>query len=132
MGNNLLLCLMKEKVLQNIKTIRESKNLTENFIAEKLRIKQSTYCKKETGGIEFTLSELICLSDVLQVSLVRLIDLDIAKIINQQNHDSSTGIIENQFANSDNAYILCIEQHKEENNFLKNQIKILIDKIGKS
>ncbi len=115
---------MKEKIIQNIKTIRESKNLTEGYVATNMGIGQSAYCKKEKGDSEFTLTELIKLSDILQVSLVRFIDLDIAKIINQQNHDSSTGIgfIENQIINTE-GYKLCIEQYKEENIFLKEQLK---------
>lgn len=80
--------------------------------------------KRENGDIEFTLTELLRLSDLMEVSVFRFIDLDIAKIINQQNHDNSTGIIEHQIINGE-GYKLCIEQYKEENSFLKEQVRQL-------
>lgn len=113
---------MKEKIIHNIKTIRESKNLSEQYIGTSMGIGQSSYCKKEKGDREFTLTELIKLSEIMEVSLVRLIELDIAKIINQQNHDNSTGIIEHQTINNE-GYKLCIEQYKTENAFLREQLK---------
>jgi hypothetical protein len=57
-------------------------------------------------------------------------DLDIAKIINQQNHDNATGTVENLYNTNEAGYKLCIEQYKDENNFLKEQVKQLTEKLN--
>jgi transcriptional regulator with XRE-family HTH domain len=123
---------MKEKILQNIKTIRESKNFTESFVAKGLNIHQSTYSKKENGETEFTLTEFLKIGEVMEVPVVKFIELDFGKIIHQQNNDSSTGnVIDHQHLADYTGYKLCIEQNKEEIDFLKNQNKTLIDLLAK-
>jgi transcriptional regulator with XRE-family HTH domain len=116
---------VKEKVISNIKTIRESKNYTTEYLATQLGISQSTYSRKENGDIEFSLPELVKVSEALEVPLVKIIELDLARIINQTNNDHSTGIIEHQTVMNE-GYKLAAEQFKEENIFLKQQVKDLM------
>ncbi len=119
--------MIKEKIISNIKTIRESKNYTSEYLATKLGISQSTYSRKESGDTDFTLPELVKVSEALEVPLVKIIDLDLARIINQTNNDTATGnhIIENQTVMNE-GYQLAAEQFKEENIFLKQQVKDLM------
>jgi transcriptional regulator with XRE-family HTH domain len=120
---------VKEKVIGNIKTIRETKNYSEEYMADKMGISQSTYNRKENGEGDFTLTELIKAADVLEVSVSKIIDMDLAKIITQQYfHDHATGnqnIIEHQTVMNE-GYQLAAEQFKEENTFLKQQVKDLM------
>jgi transcriptional regulator with XRE-family HTH domain len=120
--------MLKEKIIHNIKTIRESKNITAEHLAGQLGVSQSTYSRKENGDIEFSLPELVKVSEALEVPLVKIIDLDLAKVINQNNHDTASGnqnIIENQTVMNE-GYQLAAEQFKEENIFLKQQVKDLM------
>jgi transcriptional regulator with XRE-family HTH domain len=121
---------MKEKVIANIKTIRESKNLKAEYLAGQLGISQPAYSKKETGENDFTLPELIKLSDVLEVPLVKIIDLDLARIINNTEfYDHSTGVIEHQTVNNE-GYLVAIEKQEKEIVYLREQLARLMEKLG--
>jgi transcriptional regulator with XRE-family HTH domain len=121
---------MKEKVIANIKTIRESKNLKAEYLAGQLGISQPAYSKKETGENDFTLPELIKLSDVLEVPLVKIIDLDLARVINNTEfYDYSTGVIEHQ-TTSNEGYLLAIEKQEKEILYLREQLAKLMEKLG--
>jgi transcriptional regulator with XRE-family HTH domain len=122
---------MKDKVISNIKTIRESKNFTAEYLATQLGISQSTYSRKENGEADFTLPELVKVSEALEVPLVKIIDLDLARIINQTNsefHDQSAGIIENM--HSAEGYKVAIETQEKEIAYLRAQVDKLMDKLG--
>lgn len=114
----------KEKIVNNIKTIRESKNLTEEHIAQQMGISQSAYNRKENGESDFTLSELIKLGDVLEVSVSKFIDLDLAKVIQQYNYDSTNGntnYIEHQTVVSDEGYKVALDKQQQQIDYLKQQ-----------
>jgi transcriptional regulator with XRE-family HTH domain len=122
---------MKDKVISNIKTIRESKNFTAEYLATQLGISQSTYSRKENGETDFTLPELVKVSEALEVPLVKIIDLDLARIISQTNsefHDQSAGIIENMY--SAEGYKVAIETQEKEIAYLRAQVDKLMDKLG--
>lgn len=52
-----------------IKQLRENKGITQEDIAKKLNIKQSTYSNKEAGKRSFTVEELLKLELILGVSI---------------------------------------------------------------
>jgi transcriptional regulator with XRE-family HTH domain len=119
--------MIKEKIINNIKTIRESKNLTADYIAQQMGISQSTYSRKETGESDFSLTELIKLGDVLEVSVSRFIDLDLARIINNNQTNGNNGFVENYNNNSnDEGYKAALEQYKAENEYLRRQNDALL------
>lgn len=125
---------MKDKVISNIKTIRESKNFTAEYLATQLGISQPAYSKKENGETEFTLPELVKVSEALEVPLVKIIDLDLARIINNtQNNENTTnsnGFVENQTNNSAEGYKVAIETQEKEIAYLRAQLEKLMDKLG--
>jgi transcriptional regulator with XRE-family HTH domain len=123
---------MKDKVISNIKTIRESKNFTAEYLATQLGISQSTYSRKENGEADFTLPELVKVSEALEVPLVKIIDLDLARVLHQNNYDTATGnqnIIEHQTISAE-GYIVAIDTLKEEIAYLRAQVDKLMDKLG--
>ena len=61
-----------------IKNLREQKNLTQSYMAERLDISQNTYSKIETGGIKLTVDRLKQISEILQES--------VESILSQDNH----------------------------------------------
>lgn len=122
--------MIKEKIINNIKTIRESKNLTADYIAQQMGISQSTYSRKETGESDFSLTELIKLGDVLEVSVSKFIDMDLQKVINQYNNETANGnFIEHQTVNNEEGYKAALEQYKAEVEYLKEQNKDLLAAI---
>jgi transcriptional regulator with XRE-family HTH domain len=122
---------VKEKVITNIKTIRETKNYSEEYMADKMGISQSTYNRKENGEGDFTLTELIKMADVLEVSVSKIIDMDLARVINQyHNQDHAAGyIIENQTITSDEGYKAAITAYEKEVEYLKQQNSDLLAAI---
>jgi transcriptional regulator with XRE-family HTH domain len=122
--------MLKEKIIHNIKTIRESKNLTAEYIAQQMGISQSTYSRKESGESDFSLPELIRIGDVLEVPLVKIIDLDLARIINQSEfHDNSIGVIEHQTVTPDEGLKMVISELQKQVEYLKEQNKDLLAAI---
>jgi transcriptional regulator with XRE-family HTH domain len=121
---------VKEKVITNIKTIRETKNYSEEYMADKMGISQSTYNRKENGEGDFTLTELIKMADVLEVSVSKIIDMDLAKVINQYHiQDQSSGYVENQTVMSDAGYKAALAQYEKELEYLKQQNSDLLAAI---
>ncbi len=124
--------MIKEKILSNIKTIREAKDLSGEYLAAQMGITQATYSRKEKGEIDFSLNDLLKVSEVLEVPMARLMDKDLAKVITQTNsefHDNAAGFIENQTVSAE-GYKVAIETQKEEIAHLRAQVDKLIEKLG--
>jgi len=82
------------KIGQNIRKVRELKNLTQEYLADKLGLSQNAYSKLERDETEMTLNRLMQLSEVLETNFLDLIGFDADKLFfNQTSHDSSNGII---------------------------------------
>lgn len=120
---------VKEKVIGNIRAIRETKNYSEEYMAEKMGIGQSTYNRKENGEGDFTLTELIKLADVLEVSVSKIIDMDLAKVINQYHNQDQSGYIEHQTVVSDEGYKTAIAAYEKQVEYLKQQNSELLAAI---
>ncbi len=58
---------------RNIKTIRERKNLTQEFVANELGMSQNNYSNIENGTVKLTIERLIEISKILGVSAEELI-----------------------------------------------------------
>ena len=60
--------------LQNIRAIRESKHLSQEYIAMSLQISQSSYAKLESGQSKLTVDRLILLADIFKIPSATLLD----------------------------------------------------------
>ncbi|WP_026712964.1 helix-turn-helix domain-containing protein [Flavobacterium daejeonense] len=60
------------KINETIKAIRRIKYLSQSYIANELNLDQSQYCRREKGEIQFTPSEIVKLSKLLEVSIAEL------------------------------------------------------------
>jgi transcriptional regulator with XRE-family HTH domain len=69
---------MKSIIHQNIKKIRELKNLTREHVADELHMSTSGYGKIERGEVDLTISKLTKIAEVLNVSVDFIIKFDIA------------------------------------------------------
>lgn len=66
----------------NIKNIRELKNLTQEFVAERLDISQSAYSRLENGEIKISKEKLLQIAEVLEVKPEDIKEFDSQKYFN--------------------------------------------------
>lgn len=66
----------ESKVYLNIRKIRELKNLTREYVADEVEMSMSGYGKIERGEVDLTVSKLIKISKVLDVSIEFIIKFD--------------------------------------------------------
>jgi transcriptional regulator with XRE-family HTH domain len=63
-----------QEIIGNIRKIREFRNYTQDYLAAKLNISQNAYSKIELGYSSITLTRLIHIAQILEISLVELIN----------------------------------------------------------
>lgn len=68
-----------------IKNIRELKNFTQEYMAEKLDISQAAYSKMEKGNTKISKDKLYKISEILEVSPEDIADFDNKKVLNSYN-----------------------------------------------
>lgn len=68
---------MNPEVYKNIKKIRELKNLTREYVADELEMSTSGYGKIERGEVDLTVSKLIKIAKVLNVSIEFIFKFDV-------------------------------------------------------
>ena len=73
---------MNRKVYENIRKIRELKNLTREYVAAELNMSPSGYGKIERGDVDLTVSKLIEISKVLDVSTEFIFKFDVSLFFN--------------------------------------------------
>lgn len=100
-----------------IKRIREFKNYTQEYMAEKLGVGQSTYARFEKDDSDLTISRLKKISEVLDVKLEDLINANEQIVFNNYGEFKGT-----QSGNYHEYPLELIELYKD-------KIKLLEDKI---
>lgn len=79
---------MNKNISENIRTIREMKNLTRKFVASEMDMSISGYGKIERGEIDLTISKLSKIASVFGVTLNDLLFLDISFFFNKSYNKS--------------------------------------------
>lgn len=69
-------------VEEKIRNIRELKNLTQEYMAEKLGITQAGYSKLENGSTVLTYAKLIQIAQILEINIEDIIAFDSQKYLN--------------------------------------------------
>lgn len=69
-----------------IKKVRELKNFTQEYMAEKLNITQAGYSKIERDETDISFTKLNLISDILEVKLEDLISFDEKYVFNIMNN----------------------------------------------
>ncbi|MCG9793498.1 helix-turn-helix domain-containing protein [Flavobacterium algicola] len=75
--------MSKSSVYINIRKIRELKNLTREYVAAELNMSMSGYGKIERGDVDLTVSKLIEISKVLEVSPEFILKFDVSIFFNE-------------------------------------------------
>lgn len=78
----------------NIKNIRELKNLTQEFVAERLDISQSAYSRLESGETRVSKEKLLQIAEVLEVKPEDIKEFD------GQRYFNSVGDVEGNYSGS--------------------------------
>ena len=74
--------MIRSNVYLNIRKIRELKNLTREYVAEELKMSMSGYGKIERGEVDLTVSKLIEIAKILDVSIEFIFKFDITIFFN--------------------------------------------------
>jgi len=101
------------KIGYTLLQLRTKAGLKQEQVAREIGIKQETLSKYENGGTDFTISIIAVFSEYYKV--------DINEIINISRH--TQGLDSNNETDLNEGYRLYIEQLKNENTFLKDQLK---------
>jgi transcriptional regulator with XRE-family HTH domain len=80
---------MKQKVFENIKKIRELKNITRKYVAGELGMSNSGFGKIERGEVDLNVSKLIQIANVLDVSVDFIFRFDVDLFIKDNKKSSS-------------------------------------------
>ena len=68
-----------------IKNIRELKNFTQEYMADKLEISQAAYSKLEKGDLKISQDKLNKIAEILDVNLEDIKDFDNKRLLNSYN-----------------------------------------------
>ncbi|MDO4224272.1 MAG: helix-turn-helix transcriptional regulator [Bergeyella zoohelcum] len=69
-----------------IKNIRELKNFTQEYMAEKLDISQAAYSKMEKGSVKISEEKLHKIAEILETNPEEIKDFDNKKVLNSFNN----------------------------------------------
>ncbi len=115
---------------KNLHTIRNARKETLQAVASNIDITHPIISKIENGRYtNLSIKLLTKLCNYYDISLQQVFSLEVANIfqLTQHNNDGSQKLIGQEVASG---YDLYIQQLKSENNYLKEQIKTLLDKIN--
>ncbi len=102
-----------------IKQIRELKNFTQEYVAQKLGLSTRAYSKIETGETQLTINRLNEISKVLEMNPVEVLGFDDKKIFNITNSTGNNGYNNIFFPDK------LVQQYEETIQALKEQIQLL-------
>jgi transcriptional regulator with XRE-family HTH domain len=88
--------VVPNKVAERIKKVREQKNYSQTYLAEKLGISQKAYSKIETGDTKLTVDYLFKISEILEVNINELLNAESLSIYNNYHTHNGKGIVVNK------------------------------------
>lgn len=88
---------IKEKEIGvRIKRLREDKNYSQDYLAQKLGITQKAYSKIETNQTRLSVDNLLRISEVLETSINKILDVDGGTVYNNYSTHNGEGIVINK------------------------------------
>jgi transcriptional regulator with XRE-family HTH domain len=107
-----------------IKQIRELKNVSQEFIANKLGLSIRAYSKIETGETQLTINRLNEISEALGVDPIEVLGFDDRQVFNNCKQDGYIGI------NHINIPEKLIQQYEKTIAVLEDEVKLLKGLLG--
>lgn len=99
-------------VEEKIRNIRELKNLTQEYMAEKLGITQAGYSKLENGSTVLTYAKLIQISKILEINIEDIIAFDSQKYFSNFNNVKAKNTVNAVIANDNTEFIKSMYEDK--------------------
>lgn len=118
MENNL------QKIGNRIKNLREEKNYSQDYLAQRLGISQKAYSKIENSQTKLTVEHLLKIADALEVSINKILASDGNTVHNNFSTHNGEGIVVNK-ATSEKL----VELYEKLLASKDNEIKILTELI---
>lgn len=88
---------IKEKEIgARIKRLREDRNYSQDYLAQKLGITQKAYSKIETNQTRLSVDNLLRISEVLETSINKILDIDGGTVYNNYSTHNGEGIVINK------------------------------------
>lgn len=110
---------MIQQAETKIKQIRELKNFTQEYMAQKLGLSTRAYSKIETGETQLTINRLNEISAILEVQPMEVLGFDDKKVFNFYNSNDINNV------KNMNMPEKLIQQYEETIQSLKEQIQLL-------
>lgn len=121
---------MENNLIYNIKTLRELKGFTQEYVSDCIGLSRASYSQIENGRTRLTANQLIKISDVLEIKIQDIIDFKKPAL-----YDSSQKLNhaeENQIVYNDSEQVLLLKElvkmQREVIDNLKKQLDQNIDK----
>ncbi len=102
-----------------IKQIRELKNITQEYVAQKLGLSTRAYSKIESGETQLTINRLNEISEVLEIQPLEILGFDDKKIFNINHSTGNNGYNNIMYPDK------LIQQYEETIQSLKEQIQLM-------
>ena len=122
------------KIVSNVKRIREQKGYSQEYMAVMLGIKQSSYSRIESQEASLTIEQLQKIADILEIDITALLDSSKITIQNQTNNEGAycNGYVENLHIEAKETVKKIIQtledniqQLKDENQHLRSEVEFL-------
>ncbi|RQO32643.1 transcriptional regulator [Taibaiella sp. KBW10] len=85
---------IKEKEIgSRIKRLREDKDYSQDYLAQRLGITQKAYSKIETNQTRLSVDNLLKIADVLETSINKILDVDGGTVYNNYSTHHGEGIV---------------------------------------
>lgn len=81
-----------DKIGREIRSVREAKGYSQEYLAEMLDISQSSYANMESGKSTLSVDRLIRVCDILQIDIHRLLDNESVNLPNDNSRLNSDGL----------------------------------------
>jgi transcriptional regulator with XRE-family HTH domain len=80
-------------IAKNIKKFRELRNLSQKHMADKLDITQQNYSKMESGEVDFPISRLFTIAEILSVRATDILSFDEKVVFNTTQNEFKEGAV---------------------------------------
>lgn len=114
------------RIGENIRKLRNLKGYSQEYLSKKLKMSQNNYSELERGKVKLTIERLNEIAKILEVAPEDILNFDGGFSFKNKNHKGGNQILVNMFSEKIiEAYEKRIEELKEQNTHLKEEIKFL-------
>src|SRR5690606_38364375 len=107
----------------NIRKIRESKGLSQDYIANVLDISQASYARLENEDTKVTVDRLYKIAEALDTNIIDFFNTDSVTIQNQNNYEGSYGLVQNLTVENKEIYEKLLKSKDEQIDLLTKMIE---------